>query len=222
MQLNIEKHDFQKLEGIASIKNHLEKLKDVEVNQSQAKGTIEVNVSYQDIEGMECFKVLEFFFDLDLEGLKILEVTVARVHLFVVEGQGLDVTYELVINYQVVEEQAKEIELIKEDDIIVKTDENIKEPTIEQIKEDMKEYYEDKLADNLGTKENRVLVTQSNMDPDAFLNFFDQKQTYYKLKCLYVETEEDLKSISKEYNVKLEKLLAGYDRQTRKVLFSLE
>ncbi len=222
MHLNIEKHDFQKLEGIASIKNHLEKLKDVEVNQSQAKGTIEVNVSYQDIEGMECFKVLEFFFDLDLEGLKILEVTVARVHLFVVEGQGLDVTYELVINYQVVEEQAKEIELIKEDDIIVKTDENIKEPTIEQIKEDMKEYYEDKLADNLGTKENRVLVTQSNMDPDAFLNFFDQKQTYYKLKCLYVETEEDLKSISKEYNVKLEKLLAGYDRQTRKVLFSLE
>ncbi|MDE5714689.1 MAG: hypothetical protein K2I42_00995 [Anaeroplasmataceae bacterium] len=222
MQLNIEKHDFHKLEGIASIKNHLEKLSNVELNQSKAKGTVEINVSYHDFEGMECFKVLEFSFDLDLDGLKILEVNVAKVNLFVVEGQGLDVTYELIINYQVVEENAKEIELIKEDDIIVKTEKPVKEDPIEQIKEDMKEYYEDKLATNLGTKEDRILITKTNMDTDSFLNFFDQKQAFYKLKCLYVEKEEQLEKIAKEYNVKLEKLLAGYDKQSNKVIFSLE
>ena len=211
MQFNIEKHNFCQLEGISNIKNHLEKIKGLTIKDSKATGILEMNLSYLDIEGMECFKSMDFPFDLDLDMLKILDVVVGRVEVYQVEGQGLDINYELVINFLPVEE-AEEIKVIEEKDIEVEEEpvKEVKGEKLEQIKEDMKEYYEDKLADNL-TRES----------VESFLDFFESKSSYYKLKCLYVEKEEDLEAVAKEYNVKFEQLLAGYDRQSHKVIFSI-
>lgn len=224
MQLNIEKNNFCQLEGISNIKNHLEKLNHVEVNESKATGTVEINVCYNDYEGLECFKSLEFPFELDLDSLKILEVLIGHVNVYLVEGQGLDINYELVVNYLPLE-QAEEIDIIGEKDIEVLPEENKveEEPkeSLEKIKEDMMEYYTDKLASNLN-RSDKVIATKTHESVESFLNFFDSKQGYYKLKCLHVETEQELESIAKEYNVKLEVLLAGYDRQSHKVIFSIE
>ena len=104
MQFNIEKHNFCQLEGISNIKNHLEKIKGLTIKDSKATGILEMNLSYLDIEGMECFKSMDFPFDLDLDMLKILDVVVGRVEVYQVEGQGLDINYELVINFLPVEE----------------------------------------------------------------------------------------------------------------------
>ncbi|MDE6655933.1 MAG: hypothetical protein K2J85_02965 [Anaeroplasmataceae bacterium] len=224
MQLNIEKNNFCQLEGISNIRNHLEKLNHVVVNNSKATGSIEINISYNDYEGLECFKSLDFPFELDLDSLKILEVLIGHVNVYLVEGQGLDINYELVVNYLPLE-PAEEIKVIEEKDIQIlpesKVEEVEPEESLEQIKEDMKEYYEDKLASNLNRKD-QVICTKTHQSVESFLNFFDVRQSYYKLKCLYVETEQELETIAKEYNVKLEKLLAGYDRQSHKVLFSLD
>ena len=180
-----------------------------------------MNLSYLDIEGMECFKSMDFPFDLDLDMLKILDVVVGRVEVYQVEGQGLDINYELVINFLPVEE-AEEIKVIEEKDIEVEEEpvKEVKGEKLEQIKEDMKEYYEDKLADNL-TREDKVITTKAHESVESFLDFFESKSSYYKLKCLYVEKEEDLEAVAKEYNVKFEQLLAGYDRQSHKVIFSI-
>lgn len=224
MQLNIEKNNFCQLEGISNIKNHLEKLNNVVINDTKATGKVEINVSYNDVEGLECFKSLEFPFELDLDSLKILEVLIGRVNVYLVEGQGLDITYELVINYVPLESAVEEIKVIEEKDINVvpEAKEEVVESkeALEQIKEDMKEYYEEKLSNNLN-REDKVITTKTHETVDSFLNFFDSKQSFYKLKCLYVESEQELESIAKEYNVKLEVLLAGYDRQSHKVLFSI-
>ena len=221
MQFNIEKHNFCQLEGISNIKNHLEKIKGLTIKDSKATGILEMNLSYLDIEGMECFKSMDFPFDLDLDMLKILDVVVGRVEVYQVEGQGLDINYELVINFLPVEE-AEEIKVIEEKDIEVEEEpvKEVKEEKLEQIKEDMKEYYEDKLADNL-TREDKVITTKAHESVESFLDFFESKSSYYKLKCLYVEKEEDLEAVAKEYNVKLEQLFAGYDRQSHKVIFSI-
>lgn len=225
MQLNIEKHNFCQLEGISNIKNHLEKMKEVSIQDSKATGVLEMNISYLDVEGMECFKSMDFPFDLDLDRLKILDVVVGRVDVYLVEGQGLDINYELIINYLPVEE-AEEIKVIEEKDIEVLNEPNDapkeeeKEENLAHIKEDMKEFYEDKLASNLN-REDKVITTKVHESVDSFLDFFDSKSSYYKLKCLYVEREEDLEAIAKEYNVGLEQLLAGYDRQSHKVIFSI-
>lgn len=224
MQLNIEKNNFCKLEGISNIKNHLEKLNNVVVNESKATGNVEINVSYNDYEGLECFKSLDFPFELDLDSLKILEVLIGHVNVYLVEGQGLDINYELVVNYLPLE-QAEEIKVIEEKDVEIlqepKPVEQAPQENLEQLKEDMMEYYEDKLASNL-SRGDKVIATKTHESVDSFLNFFDSKQGYYKLKCLYVETEQELETIAKEYNVKLEVLLAGYDRQSHKVLFRIE
>ncbi len=219
MQLNIEKNNFCQLDGISNIKNHLEKLSNVVLNESKANGMVEINVSYNDFEGLECFKSLEYPFDLDLDSLKILEVLLGRVDVFLVEGQGLDIQYELIVNY-VPLEPSEEIKVIEEEDIeILPKQEESK--TLEEIKENMMDYYEDKLASSLN-REDQVITTKTHETVESFLNFFDSRQSFYKLKCLYVESEQDLERIAKEYNVKLEKLLAGYDRQSNKVLFSLD
>ncbi len=224
MQLNIEKNNFCQLEGISNIKNHLEKLSNVVVNDSKATGNVEINVSYNDFEGLECFKSLDFPFELDLESLKILEVLIGHVNVYLVEGQGLDINYELVVNYLPLE-QVEEIKVIGEEDIQLPVEEKtvLEKPqeSLEKIKEDMMEYYEDKLASNLN-RGDKVIATKTHESVESFLNFFDTKQSYYKLKCLYVETEQELETIAKEYNVKLEVLLAGYDRQSHKVIFSYE
>ncbi|MDE6414247.1 MAG: hypothetical protein K2K48_02425 [Anaeroplasmataceae bacterium] len=224
MQLNIEKNNFCQLEGISNIKNHLEKLSNVVVNNSKATGNVEINVSYNDFEGLECFKSLDFPFELDLESLKILEVLIGHVNVYLVEGQGLDINYELVVNYLPLE-PVEEINVIGEEDIQFSVEDEpvLEQPqkTLEKIKEDMMEYYEDKLASNLN-RGDKVIATKTHNSVESFLNFFDSKQSYYKLKCLYVETEQELETIAKEYNVKLEVLLAGYDRQSHKVIFSYE
>lgn len=216
MQLKIEKNTFCQLEGISNIKNHLEKLSQVTIENSKANGTVEMNVSYNDYEGLECFKTLEFPFDIDLDSLKILEVFVGHVSVFLVEGQGLDVQYELVIDYLPIEEPVEEVKIIEEKDIEIIDSKT----SLEQIKEDMKDYYESQLANNLH-REDKVIVTKTHETVDSFLNFFDSKQSFFKLKCLYVESEQELEQIAKEYNIKLEVLLAGYDRQSHKVLFSI-
>ncbi|MDE6584393.1 MAG: hypothetical protein K2K15_03230 [Anaeroplasmataceae bacterium] len=213
MQLNIEKHNFFQLEGINHIKNHLEKLNNVLIHESKATGEIELNISYNDIEGLECFKSVTLPFELDLDSFKILEILVGKVNIYLVEGQGVDVDYELIVNYLLKEEPVEEIKVIEEKDIEPMQD-------LEQIKEDMKEYYEDKLASNL-QRNDKVITTKNHSSVNSFLDFFESKQSYYKLKCLYVETEQDLDVIAKQYQISKEKLLAGYDRESHKVIFSI-
>mgnify|MGYP003442848233 CR=1 FL=1 len=64
MQLDISKSYFYEVSGIVGIKAHIEKINKLEIDNSLAKGEIELNLSYSDNEGMECFKVINFPFDL--------------------------------------------------------------------------------------------------------------------------------------------------------------
>lgn len=272
MQLNIQKHYFYELIGISNIKAHIEKLNNLQMTASKVSGEIEINVSYTDVQGMECFKVLPFPFDLDLESLNVVDVNLAKTNVAVVEGQGLDVEYILVISYFPIEldkeveltpitenvdivsmdeknplkldektveaealdkkillepkEETVETEVLDEKKCEVKDElskETPSEETIEKIKEDISKNYEDKLADSLSVRENKVISTKTHQTTENFLSFFDENVGgYYALKCIYVEKEEDLNKLAKEYHVSLEKLLAGYDRENHKVLFSLD
>lgn len=223
MQLNLEKHHFCKLDGIESIKNHLEKVSKTTLSEHHATGTVEINLSYSDKEGLECFKSLSLPFDLDLSELKPIEILLGKTQVFVVEGQGLDITYELIVNYvsdedksvEVVPEEVTEIGVIPEEHIELNPNDNL-----EEIKENISEFYEDKLADKL-QRNDKVIITKSHEEPVDFLSFFDNKKEYYKLKCLEVSNEEDLKKIAEEYQVSLDKLYAGYDRKSRRVLFTI-
>lgn len=207
MQLNIEKNSFCKIDGLVSIKNHLEKITNLNISNSKATGSVQIDISYNDYEGLECFKSLELPFDLDLASLKIIEVLIGKLDVFYVEGQGLEVNYELIVNY-LPDEEVIEAPIIEE-------------KNIEKIKEDMKGFYEDKLSSNLN-RNDAIIITKDYKNEEDFLSFFAKNEKYYKLKTLEVSSVEQLEEIAKKYNIKLEELMLGYDKKSNKVIFKIQ
>ena len=240
MQLNLEKNNFYRITNISSVKSQLSKIKELEINESNIKGNIDVNLYYYDLAGKENFELISLPFELDLASLDVKDVKLIKANVFVVEGNGINIEYELEIEYEFLEDK-KEIEVEMIDDtrpketlideeisndfspveIITDIEFSVLEEDLEEVKEDTKEYYEEmlekKLRDNV-----EVVTTKSNMDTESFLAFFDNNITYYRLKCIHIENEKELEEISKKYNVKIEELLNGYDKDSKKVIFKIE
>ncbi len=235
MELEIMKNIFLEIEKINTLKRHIDKLVSKEISGSKAMGNIEVDISYKDIDGNECFKSLPFDFNLELDDLMIQDVILKNVGIYVVEGRGISVDYYLTIVYSL--DGTKEVEIIKIEEepkpVIVKEEKPLeenrpknveKETEIEKIKEDISKDYENKLADNLGQRENKIAVvtTKSSESDLNFLRLFDNiVASYYSIKTLYCSSEEMLNAISKEYKIPLDTLLKGYDKENGKVTFKL-
>lgn len=252
MQLNLEKNNFYKISNISSVKSKLSKITDLVIDESNIKGSIDVSLYYFDLDGKENFELISLPFELDLANLVVKEVKLIKANVFVVEGNGINIEYELEIEYQLLADKddtkveiiddIKPKEIIKEvedfmadnneknelsieesSEIEIITDVEIEdfEDDLEELKEDTKEYYEEMLEKNL--RDNvEVITTKSNMDSESFLTFFDDNITYYRLKCVHVESENELDDISKKYNIKIDELLSGYDKDTKKVIFKIE
>ena len=230
MQLDISKNYFYEVSGIVGIKAHIEKINKLEINESYAKGEIEVNLSYSDNEGMECFKVINFPFEIILDELKVIDVILTNVSVTLIEGQGVDINYSLIVNYLVLEEEkVVEVETINdvlEEEKVVEVepinDVLEEEKSLEKIKDDISKDYEEKLLDKLNERNDETIITKTHLSIDNFLDFFDKEcSEKFSLKTLHVEKEEDLNKISKEYNVSMDVLLSGYDRVNHKVMFKI-
>lgn len=229
MQLDISKSYFYEVSGIVGIKAHIEKINKLEIDNSLAKGEIELNLSYSDNEGMECFKVINFPFDLILDELKIIDVNLANVCVTLVEGQGVEVSYSLIVNYltdvneSVEVEPIYEVEINNKEEVINEEVNNDNGDDLEKIKDDISKDYEEKLINKLNERNNEVITTKNHVSEEDFLSFFDETyEKKYSIKSLYVEKEEDLNAISKEYKVPLKTLLAGYDKDNHKVMFKID
>ena len=215
MQLDISKNYFYEVSGIVGIKAHIEKINKLEINESYASGVIEVNLSYSDNEGMECFKVINFPFEIILDELKVIDVILTNVSVTLIEGQGVDINYSLIVNYLVLEEE-KVVEVEPINDCLEE------EKSLEKIKDDISKDYEEKLLDKLNERNDETIITKTHLSIDNFLDFFDKEcSEKFSLKTLHVEKEEDLNKISKEYNVSMDVLLSGYDRVNHKVMFKI-
>ena len=118
MQLEIEKRYFYELSGIQSLKTHLEKISQLEKQDTKATGQIEINLSYTDQSQEECFQSLSFPFELELTELTVLDVQLTKTNLAVVEGQGLEIDCKLCVDYTTPkQDQVIEIEPIEEVEI---------------------------------------------------------------------------------------------------------
>lgn len=206
LQLNIGKHCFIELEGISGIKAHFEKIKELKI-ESVVQGKIEINIAYTNIEGLECFKVVDFDFEFELDEIKVIDVNISDIKLLIVEQEGIDIEYSLVVNYLSLDN--KEVILEKINDDVINLDEN---ENVEKIKEDISKEYEKKLIDTLKqrSEENYRICKFSSEDKRLII------------KCMYAKTEEDLNYISKEYNVDIDVLIKGFDKSKERVIFCLD
>lgn len=242
------KNTFLEIEKINSLKSHVDKLIEKNIAGNKATGSLEVDISYKDIYGSECFKSLPFPFELELEGLRAEDIFLKNVNIYVVEGRGISIDYTLMISYSA--EDFKEVEIIQlepeteevgaperpqpeaqpmNEEVCMEEEEKeekkelIEQEEIEKIKEDISKDYENKLADNLSQREESkisIVTTKKKESELDFLRFFsDNVAGYYCIKTIYCGSEEMLNAISKEYKVPLDVLLKGYDRQSGKVTF---
>ncbi|MBE6137719.1 MAG: hypothetical protein E7176_04930 [Erysipelotrichaceae bacterium] len=223
MELEIVKNTFLEIEKISSLKGHIGKLVDNKYDGDDAIGTIEIDISYKDINGNECFKSMSFNYEIELDDLNISDVKLKSSNVYVVEGRGISVDYVLSITYEAsLDEEIDIISLEAEDEYVEEAksiEEVLEEEKIEKIKEDISKDYENKLADNLNQRVS-IVSTKNKESEIEFLRFFDEKESsYFHIKTLLCENEKELNSISKEYKISLNELLLGYDKANGKVTF---
>ena len=195
MNIEIEKSMFLPVEGITSLESSKIKLEDINYSNNKINYTITLDISYKDSLNHECFKILTYNDSLDLSSANI---NIVKSNIFVVDLSGIEVNYVLMV-------------------IDDKKDNN------EVIKEEIKADYEDKLISEMKERNTEIIETKSNRNEKEFLNFFDNSlSSYFKIKTIYMVEEKDLDSISKKYNISLEELFKGYDRQNKSVIFKLK
>lgn len=234
MELEIIKNAFLEIDKISTLKNHIDKLVKKDIDGNKINGGLEIDISYQDLSGNECFKSIPFTFEMELDDILVDDISLKSVNVYVVEGQGISVDYTLAVAYNM--EDAKEIEIIQLDDIDPSEEEVFDKPIekvepeevseqLEKIKEDISKDYENKLADNLSKREeNKIeIITSKGKENELdFLRFFDDSvASYFSIKTLLCTSEEMLNTIAKEYKVPMDDLLKGYDKENGKVTFRL-
>ncbi len=211
---------FLEIENISTVKGHIDKLVNKNISNSTVEGVLEIDISYRDMENNECFKSMPVSFSVELNDLAVHDVELKKLDVYVVDCKGVDVEYILSLVYE--ENTDKPIEIIElnpQEEVALPQEEKI-----EQIKKDISQDYENKLADNLNQREKSIAIvtTKEKESPLDFLKFFDNTiATYYSIKTLSCPQEEMLNQIAKEYNVPLEDLLKGYDKENGKVTFRL-
>lgn len=70
--------------------------------------------------------------------------------------------------------------------------------------------------------DSNVVEVKKESKEDGFIDFFKtKKQNYYKVKCLKVKNEDELKKISLDYKISINDLYKGYDSDKGYVVFNV-
>ncbi|MBQ3253299.1 MAG: hypothetical protein IJA65_01995 [Acholeplasmatales bacterium] len=237
MQIEIVKNKFLELNNISYMLGHLEKFSINNISGSKAICSIDINLSYKDINDQECFKSLPFDFDIDLEELKINNVSLKDTKIYIIERKGINIDYVLSVDY----ENDKEIEVVNinddnfKEEIIEEIEDEIedyiekkgnitpeaKEQIISKVKEEISKEYEEKLKEEMLERNDIAIIqTKTSANELDFLSFFDNSlSTKYKIKTIKCDTINDLNEISKQYNIPYKELLYGYDKENGRVVF---
>ena len=227
MQLKIEKETYFDVEKISILKTFTTRITKKDIDKSKLTGIIEINLSYLNMEGNECFKTLNLDYDVDLDGFDIIDIKILSTKIYVIESNGVNIDYKIEVEYDKFENPI--IEII--DDNSENEEPNIQsveldnDEEIEKIKEDISKDYENKLMDSLSRKENnqiKIITTKDDRSELEFIKFFKfEERGFHLIKTLHCPNDEALNEISKKYNIDFNTLLKGYDRANRKVTFKL-
>lgn len=217
MQLKINKEAFFEVEGISILKSHVDKISKNSFDGKCLSGVIDINISYIDTVNDECFKALTLDFEIEMDNIKVNNIKLANTKVFVIESHGINVEYELELDYEAIDEANEELEEAFDNEIVL--DEN----DIEKIKENIEKDYENKLLDSLNSRDAsnvEIIKTKDKRSENEFLSFFTSKESsYYSLKTIHCPNEDALNEISKKYNISIDELIKGYDRITGRVTF---
>ncbi len=235
MNINIFEEKVINIEDILAIKSYLKRLDSYNIKEDSLNGMIKIDLTYLDHNMTENFKTLDLEFDVILkDGMTINEVILQDLDLYIIENKGVNIKYNIDIDYdmsyeldELTEDKEDEIieipVLIEEDknEDIIDLDENDKDKEVineellnEKTPEDeIQNEYQKMLGEVILKREDNVnIIEVKENNEDDFLSLFDSfEKTHLKITKVLVTSKEE---IMNKYSITEEVFNKSYDEST--------
>lgn len=235
MNINIFEEKVINIEDILAIKSYLKRLDSYNIKEDSLNGMIKIDLTYLDHNMTENFKTLDLEFDVILkDGMTINEVILQDLDLYIIENKGVNIKYNIDIDYdmsyeldELTEDKEDEIieipVLIEEDknEDIIDLDENDKDEEVineellngKTLEEEIQSEYEHLLGKAILKREDNVnIIEVKENNEDDFLSLFDSfEKTHLKITKVFVTSKEE---IMNKYSITEELFNKNYDNLT--------
>lgn len=242
MKINIFEERFIDVSNILAVKSYLKRIENYEVKNDVLKLFILIDLTYLDHNMTENFKTLKQPCEVVLKDeMNVLDVTLIDLDLCAVENKGVNIKYNIDIDYDMKEisdensqildnqpdgndvlenEEANEIPISKQstEEIEYNNDYSLEEnkeanDKIANESELIQEEYQEMLGNIIQKREdNKEIIEVVHNDEDSFLSLFDSfSSNYLKITKLYVHDKDEVMS---KFNLNEEEFEKCFDKET--------
>ncbi len=227
MKINILEERFKEVPNISAVKTYIKRFDKYDTKKDCLTGTISVDLSYYDDSMTENFQTISLEFDVTLkDDLIVNNVTLLDLDLWVVDKKGVNIKYNIEIDYEekfkeeivdasIVEEKNEIVEEKNINEITGKnyvTEKTQEELVVEQMSEEINKEYEQMLGESLKNRNENVMITSVvDNNEKTFLDLFNMFEAHHlKITKIYVNDKENIRS---EYNMSEEEFASNYDKE---------
>lgn len=205
MELRMNFVTFIKLKDIIKVNDINGEIVDYEVIESEIKGKFGINGKYSksDLDEVTNFnEEIDFNILLLEENFEIEDIDCIDLDYNVIEGRGIDVSFDVKVDYTCFEQNEDsllEVEEVKVEELPNETvTEDVEEENIEEIKEEITNEIDKKLTNTLLYKEDNL--PQGN----DLIDLKDVKRS--KIKVCYFKNDNELEEVCKNNNIPIDQV----------------
>lgn len=234
MKINIFEERFIDVLNILAVKSYLKRIDKYEVKNEVLKLFIMIDLTYLDHNMTENFKTLKQPCEVVLKDeMNVLDVNLIDLELCAVENKGVNIKYNIDIDYDMKEvldnqfdenkfleneepmeipvnnSNAEKLEYNKEYQLEESIDNDKKENESELIQEE----YQEMLGNIIQKREdNKEIIEVVHNDEDSFLSLFDSfSSNYLKITKVYVNDKDEVMS---KFNLQEEEFEKCFNKET--------
>lgn len=234
MKINIFEERIIDVLNILAVKSYLKRIDKYEVKNDVLKLFIMIDLTYLDHNMTENFKTLKQPCEVVLKDeMNVLDVNLIDLELCAVENKGVNIKYNIDIDYDMKEvldnqfdenkfleneepmeipvnnSNAEKLEYNKEYQLEESIDNDKKENESELIQEE----YQEMLGNIIQKREdNKEIIEVVHNDEDSFLSLFDSfSSNYLKITKLYVHDKDEVMS---KFNLQEEEFEKCFNKET--------
>ncbi len=234
MKINIFEERFIDVLNILAVKSYLKRIDKYEVKNDVLKLFIMIDLTYLDHNMTENFKTLKQSCEVVLKDeMNVLDVNLIDLELCAVENKGVNIKYNIDIDYdmkEVLDNQFDENKFLENEELMeipvnnsnaekleynkeYQLEESIDNDKKENESELIQEEYQEMLGNIIQKREdNKEIIEVVHNDEDSFLSLFDSfSSNYLKITKLYVHDKDEVMS---KFNLQEEEFEKCFNKET--------
>lgn len=241
MIYEINEQEFHAIPRISTIKSYHYQFLEQEIHGTVLSAILQIDLTYYNFDYKEFYTGISLPIELNFSDKKLNDLSIRSIQLDVVEGQGIQCHYTLVIDAESLETadclSAEELHQAKE--ILKENYEDLLEANLDKRVDDYEEEVvaceeevdelEEEARDELCEEEaiNPIIIVEEpakqamKLQEDTTIhpfNFSHLQQSYQSVKIVYITDEKELNKLSVKYQVPLDELYASWDKNTQRVM----